>query len=105
MRITLTHKELHELQKLCLENDNHELFNKLSHEEHKSIKSRTVKKTKATQKATKVRQDTARKKIESTVNMMRLFNQKITVYSVAKEAQVSYNTANKYKEYIQRNAH
>jgi hypothetical protein len=37
--------------------------------------------------------------------MMRLFNQKITVYSVAKEAQVSYNTANKYKEYIQRNAH
>ncbi|PKI80842.1 hypothetical protein CP960_07510 [Malaciobacter halophilus] len=88
-----------------MENGKQELFNKLSHEEHKSIKSRTVKKTKATQKATKVRQDTARKKIESTVNMMRLFNQKITVYSVAKEAQVSYNTANKYKEYIQRNAH
>lgn len=105
MRITLSHKELHQLQKLCVENDETELFNRLSHEEHKSIQSRTVKKTKATQKATKVRQDVARKKIESTVNMMRLFNQKITVYSVSKEAQVSYNTANKYKEYIQQNAH
>ncbi|RXJ86467.1 hypothetical protein [Arcobacter sp. CECT 8985] len=105
MRITLSHKELREIQKLCLENGKQELFNKLTNEEQKSMQSRTPKKTKATQKATKVRQDIARKKIESTVNMMRLFNQKITVYSVAKEAQVSYNTASKYKEYIQKNAH
>ena len=35
--------------------------------------------------------------------MMRMFNQKITVYSVAKEAQVSYNTVLKYKDFIEQN--
>jgi hypothetical protein len=36
--------------------------------------------------------------------MMRMFNQKITIYSVAKEARVSYNTASKYKDYITQNS-
>ena len=64
----------------------------------------TEKKSKATKKATKTRQEVAKKKIEASVNMMRMFNQKITIYSVAKEAQVSYNTASKYKEYITQNS-
>ena len=46
----------------------------------------------------------AKKKIETAVNMMRMFNQKITIYSVAKEAKVSYNTASKYKEFILTNS-
>lgn len=43
-------------------------------------------------------------KIETAINLMRMYNKRITVYSVAKEAEVSYNTANKYKDFILRNS-
>lgn len=92
------------LQELCKEHGQAELYKKLHHEEEKYHKSITEKKTNATKKATKTRQEVAKKKIEASVNMMRMFNQKITIYSVAKEAQVSYNTALKYKEYITKNS-
>ena len=85
-------------------NGENELYDKLQNEEIKYQKSITEKKTKATQKATRTRQETAKRKIEATVNMMRMFNQKITIYSVAKEAQVSYNTASKYKDFITKNS-
>lgn len=80
------------------------MYKKLHIEEEKYNKSITHKKTNATKKATKIRQEVAKKKIEASVNMMRMFNQKITIYSVAKEAQVSYNTALKYKDYITQNS-
>ena len=92
------------IQELCKEHGQAELFKKLHIEEEKYNKSITEKKTNATKKATKTRQDIAKKKIEASVNMMRMFNQKITVYSVAKEAQVSYNTASKYKDFITQNS-
>jgi len=92
------------LQELCKEHGQAELYKKLHIEEEKYQKSLTEKKSKATKKATKTRQEAAKKKIEASVNMMRMFNQKITVYSVAKEAQVSYNTALKYKDFITQNA-
>ncbi|MFA9373754.1 hypothetical protein [Poseidonibacter sp.] len=80
------------------------MYKKLHIEEEKYKNSITDKKTNATKKATKARQEAAKKKIEASVNMMRMFNQKITVYSVAKEAQVSYNTALKYKDFIVQNS-
>jgi hypothetical protein len=104
IRITISVKELKVLQELCREHGQAELYKKLHIEEEKYEKSITEKKTNATKKATKTRQDIAKKKIEASVNMMRMFNQKITIYSVAKEAQVSYNTASKYKDYIIQNS-
>lgn len=80
------------------------MYKKLHHEEDKYKKSLTDKKSKATLKATKVRQETAKKKIENSLNMMRMFNQKITIYSIAKDANVSYNTALKYKDFINQNS-
>ena len=93
-----------ELRKLCLAHNHTKLFNRLSEEEIKALGSKTKKKSNATKKATKIRQNTAKEKIMNSINMMRLFNKKITVYSVAKEAKVSYNTASKYKEFILQNA-
>lgn len=104
IRITVSVKELKILQELCKEYGQSELYKKLHIEEDKYKKSLTDKKINATKKATKIRQETAKKKIEASVNMMRMFNQKITVYSVSKEAQVSYNTALKYKDFIKQNA-
>ncbi|MCJ8325514.1 MAG: hypothetical protein MJK08_00290 [Campylobacterales bacterium] len=104
IRITISLKELKILQELCKEQGQGDLYKKLHVEEEKAYKSKTVKKTKATKKATKTRQDAAKKKIENSINMMRLMNDKITVYSVAKDAGVSYNTASKYKEYILKNS-
>jgi predicted transcriptional regulator len=46
----------------------------------------------------------AKSKIETAVNIMRMYNEKITIYSVAKEAKVSYNTASKYKDFILKNS-
>lgn len=92
------------LQELCKEHGQAELYKRLHHEEEKYKSSLTVKKSKATVKATKVRQEQAKIKIETAVNLMRMFNKRITVYAVAKEAEVSYNTANKYKDFILKNA-
>jgi len=92
------------LQELTKEHGQLDLYEKLCNEEKKYEKSITEKKTNATKKATKTRQETAKKKIEASVNMMRMFNQKITIYSVAKEAQVSYNTASKYRDFITKNS-
>lgn len=89
---------------MCKEHGQADLYKKLHIEEDKYLKSLTDKKSKATAKATKTRQDMAKKKIETAVNMMRMFNQKITIYSVAKEAKVSYNTASKYKDFILKNS-
>jgi uncharacterized membrane protein YheB (UPF0754 family) len=96
---------MEELRKLCLTHNHTKLFNRLSEEEIKALGSKTKKKTNATKKATKIRQNTAKEKIMNAVNMMRLFNKKITVYAVAKEANVSYNTASKYKDFILQNGH
>ena len=59
------------------------------------------KKKEAAVRATQVRSDKARLKIEKALNMMRLENKPISVYLVAKEAGVSYNTANKYAHLIE----
>jgi len=59
-----------------------------------------VKKQKAIKKANTIRTNRAKSKIVNALNMMRLENRPITVYAVAKEASVSYNTAVKYADLI-----
>jgi predicted transcriptional regulator len=60
----------------------------------------TDKVLRATNKATKKRTDSAKKKIENAINIMRLENKKMTYYAIAKRANVSYNTAKKYAKEI-----
>jgi len=60
----------------------------------------TIKRN-ATLKANEIRVKKARRKIETAINLLRLENREITVYSVSKEAKVSYNTVKKYKYLIE----
>jgi hypothetical protein len=74
-----------------------ELLLKIEVEREKETSS---KKKRATKKATKVREDIAKRKIVDAINIKRMYGDKITVYSVAKQAKVSFNTAKKYREII-----
>jgi len=61
----------------------------------KKIK-RSVKKMIATDKATEARTAKAKEKIQNAINILRMENKKITHYSIAKTAGVSYLTVKKY---------
>jgi len=63
----------------------------------------TKAQTAAAKKATDTRVQRAKKKIESAINILRMEGRSITIYSVSKEAGVSYNTAIKYKDLIDAN--
>lgn len=56
----------------------------------------SAKKQIATKKATKVRSDKAREKINNAINLLQLKNKPITHYSIAKTAEVSFNTVKKH---------
>ncbi|RXJ88401.1 hypothetical protein CRV01_13365 [Arcobacter sp. CECT 8983] len=99
MRITISNNEFYELQKILAQNDM-SLYNRINEEFQKSIQSKTKKKIKATQKANKAKKDKSKKAVLNAVNILRLENKNITVYSVAKMAEISYNTAKKYKDFI-----
>lgn len=58
------------------------------------------KKKKAMKRATDERIKKAKSKIENSINILRMENRPITIYSVSKESGVSYNTASKYSELI-----
>ena len=53
-------------------------------------------KANAAEKATKARTAKAKEKIQNAINLLRLENKKLTYYSVAKTAGVSYSTVKKY---------
>lgn len=103
MRITITNTEFNALQEILVQNDM-TLYNRINEEFQKSVLSRTKKKIKATVKANSVKKRRSKEAVENAVNILRLENKAITVYSVAKTAQISYNTAKKYKEFIQANS-
>lgn len=80
-------------------NDEKELVN--ANELHKKFVSAKLhsvseKKQQATQKATKVRSDKAREKINNAINLLHLENKPITHYSIATTSGVSYNTVKKH---------
>ena len=72
-----------------------QLKNILNNVKHINI---TNKKINATEKARKINKENSRKKIEKAYRKLLLEKTKITVYSVAKAAKVSYPTAKKYKD-------
>ena len=95
------HKE--EMLKI-FQSDGVEMLERLYHEIHR-VYATPISKTKrnATAKANDIRVQKARKKIEIAINLLRLEGRDITVYSVSKEAKVSFNTVKKYKYLIESN--
>lgn len=55
----------------------------------------------ATSKANKAKEEKSRENITNAINLLRIEDKKITIASVAKTAKISYNTAKKYKEFIE----
>lgn len=100
MRITISNNEFNALQKILAQNDM-TLYNRINEEFQKSMQSRTKKKIKATIKANNIKKKRSKEAVQNAVNILRLENKSITVYSVAKTAEISYNTAKKYKDFIQ----
>lgn len=99
MRITITNHEFESIQKILVQNDT-SLYNRINEEFKKSILSRTPKKIKATEKANIAKRNKSKNAITNAVNLLRFEDKKITVYSVAKMASISYNTAKQYKDFI-----
>ena len=60
----------------------------------------TAKQQKSAQRATQVRSDRARAKIENAINLLRIENKDINCNSVAVVSGCSINTVRKYKEMI-----
>ena len=54
------------------------------------------KKKESAKRASKIKTDRAKEKIQNAINLLRLQGDEITAYKVAKTAKVSYNTAKKY---------
>ena len=83
------------------DSDGVEMLERL-YKEIKRVNATPISTTKrnATAKANDIRVRKARRKVETAINLLRVENREITVYSVSKEAKVSYNTAKKYKYLI-----
>lgn len=105
MRVTLSKEEVKDLISL-LDDKNLQfgfgtcrdgILKKLRTEFDKPIKS---SKQKATRKATIAKVNTAKRKLESTINLMRLEGKKINVSTVSKESGLAYNTVKKYKDFV-----
>ncbi len=99
MRITITNEEFNNIQRILVRNDM-SLYERFNEEFEKSILSCTPKKIKATNKANMAKRKKSRNAITNAVNMLRFEDRDITVYSVAKTAAISYNTAKQYKDFI-----
>jgi len=99
MRITITEHEFGAIQKILLQNDL-SLYDRFNEELKKSILSCTNKKKKATTKANIAKRNKSKNAVTNAVNILRFENKKITVYSVAKMAEISYNTAKQYEDFI-----
>lgn len=78
-------------------NDDFILFNEMKEivNNPKAI-NRSIKKQIAISKATKARTLKAKEKIQNAINLLRMENKKVTHYSIAKIAGVSFNTVKKY---------
>jgi predicted transposase YdaD len=73
------------------------ISDKIEDEQRREV---SPKKKKAMIEATNARIQKAKEKIENAINILRMENRPITIYSVSKESGVSYNTASKYSELI-----
>ena len=96
MRLTLTDYEVASVI-VALENSGQEENKELAEKVRKQM-TRPIKQSKrnATKKAIEIKKQRTQDKITNAVNLMRLEGEKITAYSVAKKAGISYNSAKKY---------
>ncbi len=100
-RIDLDMYQLHILKKYIntieVSEEDVIMFNEIKEKMNnpKKIK-RSVKKLMATDKATEARITQAKNKIQNAMNILRFENKKLTHYSIAKTAGVSYTTVKKY---------
>ena len=100
-RIDLDMYQLHILKKYIntieVSEEDVIMFNEIKEKMNnpKKIK-RSVKKLMATDKATEARITQAKNKIQNAMNILRFKNKKLTHYSIAKTAGVSYTTVKKY---------
>jgi len=94
MRIVISEEEITELKGGSVPSS---VINQIEEEERKEV---SPKKQKAMQKARDTKEREAKEKIVNAINLLRIESKKITCYSVAKTANVSYNTARKYESMI-----
>ncbi len=105
MRITLSKNEVEDLMGLLgshkIDFDfatcKNGILEKLRDEFEKPVR---LSKQKATKKASKVKVDMSKRRLESTVNLMRLEGKKININSVSKESGLAYNTVKKYSGFF-----
>lgn len=104
MRYSIT-KEEYEIIMMALQRDtdnNQEAIDILKKRDRESMKRYlNSKKINATENANDAKISASRENIKIAVNCLRLKEKKITAYSVAKEASISFNTAKKYESYIE----
>jgi response regulator of citrate/malate metabolism len=98
MRITLTDEEVSTLISILekLEDDDIDSILEKLKEKPPVFK----KKIAAIEKAREDRSINIKEKIVNSINMMRMENKKITLYSLSKESGISYVTVRKYEEYV-----
>lgn len=92
-KLELTLEEIIFLRVHLDSNASKELIDKLSNPEHIYVSAR---KKRATKKATETRVNKAKEKIQNAINLLQFENKPITHYSIAKTADVSYNTVKKH---------
>ncbi len=101
MRITLSDNEFQTLINSLENHQELDLISMLMDKKDKYQKTITPLKRNATKKAIKAKEKMAKEKLNSTVNLMRLMNEKININSVSKESGLAYNTVKKYKHLFQ----
>ena len=100
-RLDLDLNEINLLKKIItnakIDNHNPKYFNSLIEKiENPKIIKKSQKKTEAAKKVALNKEDKSIKKIANAIDVLKLFGKKITMYSIAKEAGISYNTAKKH---------
>ena len=93
MRLTLTEDEI---EYILTKITKKELRKKIQHQLDADQARDKSNKLKSVNKATKIRTQRAKHKIQNSMNLLRLENQKMTYYSIAKYSGVSYATVKKY---------
>lgn len=66
-----------------------------------SIPGASLKQIDSLTKTAKKRMKVSNEKVQNAINLLNLYNKKITMNSVANEAGMSYNTVKKYKQIIE----
>ena len=102
MRLTITHEEYIKLTEFLRKNDGYNEQEILIKARDAYLKSITIKKLNATQKAHKTKINTSIKKVENAINLLRMEGKKINANTISKTADITYKTASKYLKQLGR---